>query len=574
MSYTFYITYSSVTTEVFPLNFMSTALVDQKEANQEFYRRKYQGELVFGGQGNKADFDYFHDIEANNPCEKLELTIYRDADIYWEGYFSTTDGSWDLDECTFLITPFTTDYYTDFLDVGDVEYNILDQGLIPITTSLTLSGSTYTYTRNYKIIDLLNFFIDKVSLTITLDSDFLTAVNNPVTLIANRFNYLTLAQKSDIKNPAGDPATIAMLSFNQLMDILRCMNLYWSCDGTNFFVKHLYEYSYTAGIDLRTEEIAESNNKYKYAKEEMPKYEKFKWMEAANEDFVGQDIYYVSPCVNQDPRSNIKEYVYNVTTDIEYIIDCVAGDETLISNDGWVLLANRFTTPNYYVWSQTGILSGVNKFNNDLSWANLHNALFKHGRVMITGYMNGTLQTFYSALKTIEQPTQVIYCEEFDPADYITTELGEDYLNGLKGYVNTAELNPDGLIKLKLRYGPEDNANSGISDAKKMTITETMTVAQTSTFTILLNQPADVQIVLNIDIEVSTLLGVTCHEDKDFTINVGELTTVDTISWCTSSIPGDPETHIDTYTKTFTTPPAGTWEVTWVTLYQGTWVDP
>jgi len=59
----------------------------------------------------------------------------------------------------------------------------------------------------------------------------------------------------------------------------------------------------------------------------MPKYERFAWMEAGNEDFIGEAIWYDSACVNQNSESNSTDFALNVTTDIQYIRDVVTASE-------------------------------------------------------------------------------------------------------------------------------------------------------------------------------------------------------------------------------------------------------
>jgi hypothetical protein len=78
--------------------------------------------------------------------------------------------------------------------------------------------------------------------------------------------------------------------------------------------------------------------------------------------------------------------------------------------------------------------------------------------------MNNTLQTFYSARKTKQQECTAILCDELDPTQEITTELGETYFGGAKAVIKTADKNPVGEVKLSLLYGPVPNANSGVPD--------------------------------------------------------------------------------------------------------------
>jgi hypothetical protein len=196
----------------------------------------------------------------------------------------------------------------------------------------------------------------------------------------------------------------------------------------------------------------------------MPKYEKYSFMEARNLDFIGYPIRYDSKCVNQDNDSNTQEQAVKVTTDLEYIIDNVDS----ISDDGFVILCNYLNGGNYYVKSEMGFIAGYVKLNNHLSWAGLHHHYFMHNRVLIEGYLNGSLRTFLTAQKTIKQKEfySIVYTSDnYDPSEYITTELGETYLSGSKAKVEQSELSPDGKMKFSLLYGPADNVNTGIAGA-------------------------------------------------------------------------------------------------------------
>ncbi len=85
----------------------------------------------------------------------------------------------------------------------------------------------------------------------------------------------------------------------------------------------------------------------------------------------------------------------------------------------------------------------------------------------------GILTDFVSAKKNIIQEINAIICEphdtdEYDPQDYITTELGETYLGGLKGYVEKAVIKPYGEVNFTLKYGPADNEDEGVPEEDKV----------------------------------------------------------------------------------------------------------
>jgi hypothetical protein len=510
MNYTFFITTpSSIIYQVYPLNWLDCSLVWEKDRDEMFYRQKFEGSLTFGGKKLCADFDLLYAQEIFDPCGEVYLLIMKGLDIYWEGYFSTSMGEWDMDNHTFTVTPLVIDDYTDFDDAGDDKYNMITCVTTTRTSNMVYNGVTYAFDRCRYLIDFIKYIASDIC-GATVTSSFLNGANNYVTLETNHYNLLTIAQKSDIKRwNSTNPATVAEMSWNELMTMLKCMNLYWTYNITTNIVtiEHISwtGWAGTAGADIRTQEIALANNKYSYLKEDLPKWEKFNWMESSNDEFTQGVIWYDSRCVDQNSSSNTKEYSFNVTTDIQYICDCIedVSDEGLISNisdEGFVLLANYFDGPNLKVW-MTNRPMGNTYFNCDLSWGILLLSFFKHERAQIEGYVNGILTTFYTSRKTKKQDTVMICCDEFDPIKYITTELGETYFNGMKGYVKTATMQPDELIKLELVYGEEENENTGFSHGKGMIITEVKTTFPDNTrYTAVLTEPADALLTMKIEI--------------------------------------------------------------------------
>lgn len=483
MNYTFFINYNSVVTQVYPLNWLDCTLVDEPEKDQVFYRRKFQGALTFGPGRIEVtiesgvtvvshiceDYDVFNTIRLADPCARIDLLILSGTNVYYEAYFSISQGEWDFDNKLFTITPLPTDDYSDWAEDGDLEFNILNT-----TPAVTVECNGYSYTRNRWLFDVIEYLAAQVFPGCTVSSDLFTHTTDYVTLTTSKLLYLTIAAKSDIKRPtSSDPATVANMSFNEMMYILKMFNVYWkySAAFNILTVEHISYFGHTAGIDLTTQEIALASNKYKYSKEDMPKYEKFHFMEAKSADFIGDTIWYDSLCVDQDSGSNIVEYYNRVTTEIELSGDLDTVDS--ISDEGFVILSNYESGGLYYTYSFGGIRDTVVRWNMSLSWSYLFQCYHRHNRVLLAGYMNFVATTFVSAKKTIVQDVNAIVCSDYDPEEYITTELGETYLGGLKGYVKRAVIKPYGEINFTLMYGPEDNENTGIpADAKALSIIE------------------------------------------------------------------------------------------------------
>lgn len=465
--YKFYVTEGTVETEVFPINFLETSLLDEQESGYIFYRRKFQGELIFGGLGRIDDFNYFLAINAATPCEKLIFEIEKDGINYWTGYFSTSTGSWDMDECTFKVTPIVQDGYTDILERADNQFNVLDAAVcVDVTTVAYISGIydiDFTHTKWLNtIIDWLAAQLVTVAPTVT--KTFFTAATNPSTQDENKLRYLTIAQKANIIRPADtNPAVFALMSWNDLMEILWGMfQVAWDYDlATNTFrVEHISTFAHGTGLDLRTQKISKGSNKYNFVPDKMPKYEKFSFMEASDGNFVGVDIWYDDTCVNQNLKQNKRETAIDVTTDIEYIINV----PDAISDSGWVIMCTFEWGGENFIPVDYGYLYPTAKLNMSLSWANLHHCYFMDNRVLLEGYMNNVLTTFFSAEKTKAQRINAMICDmsAYDPWDTIITELGETYLGGVEGYVGSANIKPTGETNFVLLYAPEENARTPI----------------------------------------------------------------------------------------------------------------
>jgi hypothetical protein len=469
MNYRFYLTIGSSEIEVFPLNFLKTTLVDTREQGQIFYRRKFNGTLRFYNDAKLGitDFTLINLVETlilagSLDCQDLLLRIEQKNSgantyhTYWEGHFSTSDGKFDLDNCTFEVTPLPNDDYKNFDKYGELEYNILDV-LLTVTTSTTV-----TYTRNRWLMDVIEFLVRKVTGTATtVSSLIMTAVTNYVTGGNNVYTLLTIAQKSDIKRPASsNPARLAMLSFNELMDILKMFNWRWiyNEDDDELTIEHISFWNAGAGLDLRTQAIAEKSNKYDYDKNNMPRIEQFDFMEAGDSNYTTHTIWYDSECVKNETKY---QYSNRVTTDIEWIELCASlGEDTNIDDDGFVILAN-YLDGGYKVYKSSGYESITDSYNCYLSWSYLLRMFFMHDRVWPSGFIQGTPIDFLSVRKIKTQETKAIICweDDYDPNDYMTTELGEDYFDGQKGYIKTLSLKPSGEASIILQYGLDIDAD-------------------------------------------------------------------------------------------------------------------
>lgn len=267
---------------------------------------------------------------------------------------------------------------------------------------------------------------------------------NYVTGLVNQVNYLTISAKSDIISPdASNPATRALWNLKQAFNMLREMfNCWWFIDDAGRLrIEHITFFIFPVSLDLTLlDRYLNGTAKYSNDKSEIPKFERFRFMEAANTDFVGADIWYDSICANQNENENVLEHIAErITTDISYIFTSPSD----ISKDGFVLMANFYTGSGFNVLTDIGALSGATLPNVPLAWANLHDAFHRQWRFLSKGYMNNQLTSFTSLKPNKKgEPVEVPFCCEFidyDPKFRIRSPLGE--IIGQLGYLESAKFN-------------------------------------------------------------------------------------------------------------------------------------
>lgn len=303
------------------------------------------------------------------------------------------------------------------------------------------AGEQILYSRNRWLLGTVEYMAQNINCPVdySLVSDFFEW--NPVadttgyssginyfTGMANQVNYLTIAAKSDVRLPnATNPATRADWSLKEAFAILREMfQAWWFIDDSGRLrIEHISWFSFPAAINLTIySQYTKALNKYTHEETNIPKFERFRFMEALNTDFVGVDIWYDSLCANQKEDEQVLEHLaQDITTDIDYIFT----NPNDISNRGFVIMANFFNGAGYEVITDTGELSGATLPNAPLAWANLHKSFYPVWRFLPEGYMNNILTAFGIRPNIKGQPIEVPMCCEFitlNPNNRVISELG------------------------------------------------------------------------------------------------------------------------------------------------------
>ena len=356
-------------------------------------------------------------------------------------------------------------------------------------------GSINSIDNGMKLRVCFQSFLDSFCSDLTLKSNFFQwnpdteTTTNYVTGVLSKVLNLFLFQKTDVRTPdVSANATVADISFADLIkNICTAYNLRWDIIDNFFQIEHLSFWNKEQGLDLTIPRYAKNilySKKYTYATEEMKKFETFKFMEAQGIDFVGDDIYYESACVdNTTSDDNKKLFEANlITTDIAFVLahPDTANDDT-ISNDGFCLVACN--TDNNII-TEAPVLDSVARLNNSLAWAQLQRDYYQYGRILLHGYMNRMSATFLSSIPTKKQVKLLIplcCADEFDPFDLVTTQLSTD------GNVDSATFDMSSeTLELNLLF----NAETGL-------IGDDGPVANNDTATTPVNTPVIIEILAN-----------------------------------------------------------------------------
>lgn len=282
------------------------------------------------------------------------------------------------------------------------------------------------------------------------------AGQNYVTGQPNQMDQLVILHNSDAIDPsATNPATIGELTFGELFKLFAIgPRVFWRIDDLGRLrFEHWSYWTFPVGLSVLNYAAEDKSEPLSYAhlKEEVPKYERPKWMAARGKDFIGADIVYSGPCVGEEQKVN--EYqAGRFVTDIEFVID----DPAAIGTDGFTLLACTFNGSVYSAIVGTGALSGNGIANAPLSWANLERDFWTWDRFLPSGNMNKVDTVFDGFVPNIEQRNVFVKlcCGylDFDSSERVQTKLG-DKLGRINAFVKRAEFDEaTESVTLTLRY--------------------------------------------------------------------------------------------------------------------------
>jgi len=342
----YYITTDDGTEEVFP---QKDLVISYKLNDNGFYEQEMTGNVVLTNHYDDikqfhGDYDYIKQYESEVylafESKKLCSGTYTTE---WSGWLGML-GDWDEINKEFSSKTKTDSGYNLLIDNIEKEFNILNLG----NTKITTTSGDYAYENNFYFKNVMEAIIDNLLPGYSYESTFFDSSDNPITGLTNDFIKLTIAQKSDIKNPeASSSATVGMLTLKEIIDFVKMINVFPYVDDINmkFRFEHLkyfennldYSDAKTVGLDLTTKDSGIyilNQNSYKYDLSNIYNKEIFNYSEFGRLPFANGMIEFD---INQG-KDKIKKYNSGrFTTDVEYIQDRT--DD--VDNDGFVITANN-----------------------------------------------------------------------------------------------------------------------------------------------------------------------------------------------------------------------------------------
>ena len=135
------------TVEVAPLNESDFSISYERETDGKyFYSKGFGGKLLFYGEM----FERLQSIEQSiYICSEIKMNIYRVCEggnkLYFEGFFSLTDGNWDLTRCTVEVKFKKSVLDKCLRDNRSVKVNLFQEIYTRITVKTQEAGGTLEY---------------------------------------------------------------------------------------------------------------------------------------------------------------------------------------------------------------------------------------------------------------------------------------------------------------------------------------------------------------------------------------------------------------------------------------------
>lgn len=318
----------------------------------------------------------------------------------------------------------------------------------------SIQGEFFDLNNGRNLVDVIEFALNKFCPNLTLQSNFLRQLVNPVTgQNPSKTQGLQLHAISDIKDPnASEPATVERITLKTLLEdiCVNRFNCFWRVDeGTQkLIIEHIsdiFVYNNTDLTAIDSGKWLERKNKYLYDKSFTPIEEQFQTLDQGI-DFTGVPISYENGCA-----SGVETYNSStIFAEVKQIVE--SPDE--FQNEGVVLICPDSLIPVGYTTyssakSEKGALTGIYEPNVAIGYANLQEAFWVDFRPFESGIMNDVFTSFNGVkvreLDEIEVPWNCLF--DFQPYSLFTINASNE-----AELVSATYNLQSKFLELKLRY--------------------------------------------------------------------------------------------------------------------------
>lgn len=326
---------------------------------------------------------------------------------------------------------------TDLIVATELSAGELYRASATVIRGLTFDGANYESTpidNGVLLNDILEFYapceLSVVSDFFNINPDSTHPANAAYDYAADYLQNIVVWQKSDVKRPgASNNATNGKWNYKSLLNQLRTLfNVRYQITGSTLRIEHVsyYEDAIANGEDLVTDHPTRIAGKHSYQIDDgrVPKSERWQFMEAVSDDFLGEPITYT--CFSDESTNEATYVADRVNCDIGNLM----ATPDSYADDGFVFAACYVVTANYYmIVTESELSAGVLLLNGPLCIPNLLANLHTFERPLISGTLNGAPTTFDSAIRRKRQTALVIPFGATDyfawnPADLVNTQMG------------------------------------------------------------------------------------------------------------------------------------------------------
>lgn len=303
---------------------------------------------------------------------------------------------------------------------------------------------------------LLVYFFNKCGKTVESNALSISPVETPP---SNQFyNWaaialanLTLHQLTDVKNPdAAQAASQQDISLGYILDLLRdTFQIYWALkNDTTVVIEHITYFQGGINENLLVSALpfVQYKNTFTVEPEEQPRFERFAWLiKTLDPDFDGLPIEYT--CFDANDKD--KEYSPAIATNISQIFN----NPGQYPDSGFAMSGPVEVVPGTLVIiSVTQVISGLDKYNGYLTWAEIHRNAWIYDRYQGEAKINGsTVTTIDPKRKRLQEP--FTYFKE--TTDYFGIDFNGLYITFLgQGKVKQATYSSSRKeLTLELKHG-------------------------------------------------------------------------------------------------------------------------